>query len=194
VKKITELKIQGKYEVKVIDTKTGEVLKLVKGEGGTFNSNFARLLALLMFPAGDTETSLGVTDIDKVVRTMRSPDDEYPPTRYIVDPAYRIEVGIGKSGEPFERTQYRLLDPQAWVACPTYTITDDGTKVIVEFSGSWLNDTGALVTIREIGFRCRFLDETNYVSVIMLARDVITPTDIPAEGTVTVSYDITIPF
>jgi len=189
-----ELKIKVQYEVKVIDTKTGKVLKTVKGKGDPFNQNFARLLGLLMFPRGDVETSLSVTDVGGTARTMRSPDPSYPPTRYGLAAAYKLELGIGKSTTAFSRTHYNLLDPQAWVDYSTWSLTDDGTKVTVEFSGSWYNDTGATVTINEIGFRCRFLDTANVVRTIMLARDVITATNVPAGSTIAVAYAITIPF
>jgi len=194
MKKRKELKICVEYEVKVIDTKTGKVIRKVKGKGRTFNQNFARLLGLVMFPRGDVESTVSLTDTGGTARTMRSPDDSYPPTRYVVASAYRLELGVGKSSVAFDRTHYNLLDPQAWVDYATFSLTDDGTKVTVEFSGSWYNDTGATVTINEIGFRCRFLDSGNYVRTIMLARDVITATDVPAGSTIAVAYAITIPF
>jgi len=189
-----ELKIEVKYEVKVIDPKTGKVIKTVKGKGASFNQNFARLLGVLMFPRGDVETSVSLTDTGGTARTMRSPDESYPPTRYTVGAGYKLELGVGKSTTAFSRTQYNLLDPQAWVDYSTWSLTDDGTKVTVEFSGSWYNDTGADVTINEIGFRCRFLDTANYVRTIMLVRDVITATSVPAGRTIAVAYAVTIPF
>jgi len=188
------LKIHVQYTVKVIDTKTGKVLKTVKGKSKTFNQNFARLLGLLMFPRGDVEPAVSVTDTGGTARTMRSPSDTYPPTYYTAGVAYRLELGVGKSDVAFDRTHYNLLDPQAWVDYATFSLTDDGTKVTVEFSGSWYNDTGLTVTIQEIGFRCRFRDDAGYICAIMLARDVITATDVPAGSTIAVAYAITIPF
>jgi len=194
LKKSKGLKIDVRYEVKVIDPKTGKVLKIVKGKVGTFNQNFSRLLGLLMFPRGDVETTVSLTDTGGTARTMRSPDDSNPPTLYAVTVAYRLEIGIGKSAVAFNRTHYNLLDPQAWVDYATYSLQDNGTKVTVEFSGSWYNDTGATVTIKEIGFRCRFRDQAGYIRTIMLARDVITATDVPAGSTMAVAFAITIPF
>jgi len=194
VTKREELKIGVKYEVKVIDTKTGKVLKTVRGKGETFNQNFARLLGLLMFPRGDVMTTVSLTDTGGTARTMEAPSASYSPLQYGATTGYKLELGLGKSNVAFDRTHYNLLDPQAWVDYSTWNLTDDGTKVTVEFSGSWYNDTGAPVTIQEIGFRCRFLDGGNVIRVIMLARDVITAVDVPAGSTIAVAYAITIPF
>jgi len=194
VSKKEALKIQVEYEVKVIDAKTGKVLKTVKGQGGSFNQNFARLLGLLMFPRGDVLRTVSLTDVGGTARTMRSPYETYNPVDYPPSTGYELELGVGKSDVAFSRTHYNLLDPQAWVDYSTFSMEDDGTKVTVEFSGSWYNDTGALVTIKEIGFRCRFEDNTGAIRVIMLARDVITATDVPAGSTIAVAYAITIPF
>jgi len=189
-----ELKIGVQYEVKVIDPKTGKVIKTVRGKGGSFNQNFARLLGLLMFPPGDVERTTSLTDVGGTARTMRAPDGAYSPLNYTVSAGYKLELGVGKSSVAFDRTHYNLLDLQAWVDYSTFSMTDDGTKVTVEFSGSWYNDTGLTVTIKEIGFRCRFTDQGNVVRTIMLARDVITAVDVPAGSTIAVSYAITIPF
>jgi len=188
------LKIEVKYEVKVIDTKTGKVIKTVKGKGRTFNQNFARLLGLMMFPRGDVITSVSVTDTAGTAQTMRATWTDGTPLNYGTATGYRLDLGVGKSDVAFSRTHYNLLDPQAWVDYATYSLSDDGTKVTVEFSGSWYNDTGATVTIKEIGFRCRFEDSGAVVRTIMLARDVITAVDVPAGSTIAVAYAITIPF
>jgi len=188
------LKIQVQYEVKVIDTKTGKVLKTVKGKSGTFNQNFARLLGLSMFPRGDVGRTVSLTDRGGVARTLGGVGYAYPPLKYSPATAYRLELGIGKSDVAFSRTHYNLLDPQAWVDYSTYSMVDDGTKVTVEISGSWYNDTGVTVTIKEIGFCCYFIDTGGTVRVFMLARDVITATDVPAGSTIAVAYAITIPF
>jgi len=188
------LKIGVRYEVKVIDTKTGKVLKVVKGKGGTFVQNFSRLLGLLMFPRGDVMETVVLTNVDGTNVTMEAPSTSYSPLQYSVAAGYKLELGVGKSDVAFSRTHYNLLDPQAWVDYSTWSLTDDGTKVTVEFSGSWYNDTGVTVTIKEIGFRCRFISGAGYIHVFMLARDVITATDVPAGSTIAVAYAITIPF
>jgi len=189
-----KLKIGVKYEVKVIDTKTGKVLKTVKGKSKTFNQNFARLLGLLLFPRGDTVVYVSLTDTGGTSYTMQSPHATASPLAYPAGVGKNLQLGVGKSSVAFSRTHYNLLDPQAWVDYSTYSLADDGTKVTVEFSGSWYNDTGATVTIREIGFRCRFEDRYETLITIMLARDVITAVDVPAGSTIAVAYAITIPF
>jgi len=194
MKKRKELKICVEYEVKVIDTKTGKVIRKVKGKGGTFNQNFARLLGLVMFPRGDVMETVSVTDVWGGARTMESPSTAYSPTTYSIKTGYELLLGVGKSDVAFNRTHYNLLDPQAWVDYSTFSMVDDGTKVTIEFSGSWYNDTGATVTIKEIGIRCRFADGDGYIVPFMIARDVITPVDVPAGSTIAVAYAITIPF
>jgi len=189
-----ELIIEVQYEVKVIDPKTGKVLKKVRGKGGTFNQNFGRLLGLMLFPRGDVTTSISVTDTVGTARTMIAPTLGYPPNRYEPDVARRLELVIGRSDVAFSRTQYNVLDYIATMDYSTYSLVDDGTKVTVEFSGSWYNDTGVAETVREIGFICRFSDSGGGVRIIMLARDVITPVDVPAGATIAVAYAITIPF
>jgi len=188
------LKILVQYTVKVIDTKTGKVLKTVKGKSKTFNQNFARMLGIVMFPRGDVTVTVSVTDSGGTAHTLESPTTAYPPTCYPVETGKAFKLGIGKSDVAFARTQYNLVDPQAWVAYSTWNLTDDGTKVTVEMSGSWYNDTGALVTIREIGMLARLIDGVGTEFWCMIARDVITATDVPAGSTIAVAYAITIPF
>jgi len=188
------LKIGVRYEVKVIDTKTGKVLKTVKGKGETFVQNFSRLLGLLMFPRGDVMETVSLTSTDGVAQTMEAPSASYSPLQYTADTPYKFHLGVGRSDAAFSRTQYNLIDPIAWVDYSTWSLTDDGTKVIVDFSGSWYNDTGATVTVREIGFACVFSNAVGGLARIMLARDVITPIDVPAGSTVAVAYAVTIPF
>jgi len=187
------VKIRVRYTVKVIETKTGKVLKVVKGEGKTFNQNFARVLGIVMFPAGDATKSVSVTDVDGVARTMEAPSTESPPD-YSPFAGARLEIGVGKSDVPFDRTHYNLLDPQAWVDYSVWDLVDDGTKVTLDISGSWYNDTGATVTIKEIGIRVWWSDTVPAVRIVMIARDVITATDVPAGQTIAVAYAIEIPF
>jgi len=188
------VKIRVRYVVKVVDTKTGKVIKVVKGEGKTFNQNFGRVLGLVMFVIGDVRETVSVTDVDGVARTMASPDYTYPPTGYDPAAAYKFELGVGKSGVAFDRTQYNLLDPQAWVDYSVWDLVDDGTKVTLDVSGSWYNDTGVDVTINEIGMRVRWRDSGGTMRIIMIARDVITATTVPAGQTIAVAYAIEIPF
>jgi len=188
------VKIRVRYTVKVIDTKTGKVLKVVKGEGKTFNQNFGRMLGMLMLVRGDVRVSVSLTDVDGTARTMWAPDFDRPPFRYGAGVDARLEVGVGKSDVAFSRTHYNLIDPQAWVDYSVWNLTDDGTKVVVEISGSWYNDTGADVVIKEIGMRVFWLDNAGYLRCIMIARDVITATTVPAGQTIAVAYAVTIPF
>jgi len=188
------VKIKVEYTVKVIDTKTGKVLKVVKGEGKTFNQNFARLLGIVMFPKGDGRVSVSLTDTGGTARTMWAPDYGTPPLNYDPTAGYKFELGVGKSSVAFDRTHYNLLDLQAWVDYSTWNLTDDGTKVMVEITGAWYNDTGADVTINEIGMRVRWMDSAGVIRTIMIARDVITATTVPAGQTIAVAYAITIPF
>jgi len=183
-----------KYEVKVFDPKTGKVIKRVRGRSKTFNQNFSRLLAIMMFPRGDATVSMSVTDRGGTARTMESPTTAYPPPDYTPATAHRFEVGIGRSDVAFSRTQYNLLDAIAWMDYSTISYTDDGTKVIFEVSGSWYNDTGTTQTVREIGMTGRFTDGGGTVRVIMIARDVITAVDVPAGSTIAVAYSVEIPF
>jgi len=187
------VKIRVRYVVKVVDTKTGKVLKVVKGEGKTFNQNFGRVLGLVMFAIGDTTKSISVTDVGGTARTMKVPTD-YSPGGYSPSAAYKFELGVGKSDTAFSRTQYNLLDPPEWVDYSVWDLVDDGTRVTLDVSGSWYNDTGADVVIKEIGMRVRWLDSGNIVRVIMIARDVITATTVPAGQTIAVAYAVEIPF
>jgi len=188
------LKIGVRYEVKVIDTKTGKVLKVVKGEGKTFNQNFSRLLGIVMFSKGDGRVSVSLTDIDGTARTMWAPDYGESPCSYDPTVDLRFRVGLGKSDVAFSRTQYNLLDPQAWVDYSVWDLVDDGTKVTLDVTGSWYNDTGVDVVIKEIGMCLAWQDKFGTEYRIMIARDVITATVVPAGSTIAVAYAITIPF
>jgi len=190
----SKVELQVKYEVKVFDPKTGKVIKKVKGKSGSFNQNFARLLAILMFPRGDAGVSMSITDRGGTARTMQAPREPYSPLNYVVATGYRFEVGVGRSNVAFSRTQYNLLDPLGWVDYSTYSITDDGTKVVFRVSGSWYNATGVTQTAQEIGMTGRFMATDGSVYIIMIARDVITPTDVPDGLAIAISYEVTIPF
>jgi len=183
----SKVELQVKYEVKVFDPKTGKVIKKVKGKSGSFNQNFARLLAILMFPKGDAGVSMSITDRDGTARTMNAPREPYSPLNYVVATGYRFEVGVGRSNVAFNRTQYNLLDLLGWVDYSTYSITDDGTKVVFRVSGSWYNGTGVTQTAQEIGMTGRFIAIDGTVYAIMIARDVISPTDGPDGYSIAIS-------
>jgi len=187
------VKLEVEYVVKVID-ENGKVVKVVKGKGKTFNQNFARVLGILMFPVGDVTRTVSVTDVGGTARTLGAPREPYSPNNYAPVAGWKFELGVGESDVAFSRTQYNLLDPLAWVDYSTHTLTDDGTKVKVDISGSWYNDTGVDVTAREIGMRVYWVDTGGYMRVIMIARDVIAPTVVGAGKTIAVAYSITIPF
>jgi len=193
-KRKATLELQVEYEVKVFDPKTGKVIKRVKGKAKSFTRHFSRILAIMIFSKGDGYVSVPVTDRDGYGRTMISPETTYSPTTYDPAGAHAFQLGVGRSDLAFDRDQYNLIDGVGWVPYSTFSITDDGTKVIFEVSGSWYNDTGALVTIKEIAMFSRFRDIGGYMYWIMLARDVITPTDVPAGSTIAVAYKATIPF
>jgi len=182
------------YEVKVFDPKTGKVIKRVRGRSKTFTQHFSRLLAIMMFPRGDATVSMSVTDYGGTARTMRAPTTVYAPPQYDPATGYRFNVGIGRSDVAFSRTHYNLLDLIDWVPYSTISYVDDGTKVVFEVSGSWYNDTGVTQTVKEIGMLGLFRDDAGVVRWIMLARDVITAVDVPADRTIAVAYSVTIPF
>jgi len=192
-KKEVAVSLYAEYEVKVFDPKTGKVIKKVKGKGKTFTQHFARLLALLLFPRGDVTTKISATDHGGVGREFWAPHLDWSPPSYSPATTKQFRVGVGKSDVTFDRTQYDLLDLISWMIYSTYAITDDGTKVLFEVSGSWYNDTGATVTVKEIGMSGLF-EHAASPAWVMLARDVITPTDVPAGSTIAVAYKVTIPF
>jgi len=188
------LELHVEYEVKVFNPKTGKVLKRVKGKGKTFNQNFARLLVIMMFPRGDATVEMSVTRTDGVALTMGAPRDAYSPPDYAPATGLAFKVGVGRSDVAFSRTHYNLLDVIAWVPYSTISYTDDGTKVLFEVSGSWYNDTGVTQTVKEIGMLGQFMPALSSPDWVMIARDVITPTDVPAGSTIAVAYRVTIPF
>jgi len=193
-KRKATLELQVEYEVKVFNPKTGKVIKRVKGKGGTFNQNFARLLAIMCFLRGDRSVSMSVTDLDGVARTMGAPRDAFSPPDYTPTSDWGFRVGVGRSDVAFNRTHYNFLDEISWMPYSTIAYTDDGTKVLFEVSGSWYNDTGTTQTVKEIGMAMRCCDTGGYVRWIMIARDVITAVDVPAGATIAVAYAVTIPF
>jgi len=185
------IKIIAEYEVKVLDPKTGEVIRSVKGESKSFTLNFGRLIAIL-FQRGDYQVSVPVVDTSGASRTFRNNDTTSSPFEVSTSTANRIRLHIGSSNEPFSRGQYEMLGKIAEFDYSTYNLADDGTKIVVQFSGSWLN-TGSLVTVREIGFDVVY-NAAGTVTRFLLTRDVIPDTTVDTNQTIAVGYTITIPY
>jgi len=137
---------------------------------------------------------MSVTDHDGTARTMGAPRSDNSPPDYTPATGEAFRVGVGRSDVAFNRTHYNLLDLIAWMPFSTISYEDDGTKVVFEVSGSWYNDTGVTQTVKEIGMSMTCCDTGGWVRWIMIARDVITPTDVPADSTIAVAYKATIPF
>jgi len=193
------LKLEVKYKVVVMD-RSGKVVKKVEGTCKTGTAWLSRLLSMI-FPRGDVEDVRSVLDWGGTSRTLRYPyvpatlpPPNYNPYMWDVGAGKMIQVGIGESDLAFDREQYNLISPIAWVGYSTYTFTDDGTKVIVTVTGSWYNDTGATVTVKEIGLNAWFRDWDGTEFRVMLVRDVITPTTVDPTYTIAVGYEVTIPF
>jgi len=193
-KRKATLELHVEYEVKVFNPKTGKILKRVRGKTKTFNQNFARLLTMMCFLRGDATVTMAVTDHGGTARTMGAPRYGNDPAYYTPATGYAFHVGVGRSDTAFVRTHYNLLDLLKWVPYSTISYTDDGTKLIFEVSGSWYNDTGVIQTVKEIGMLMLCCDTGGGKRWIMIARDVITPTDVPAGSSIAVAYAVTIPF
>jgi len=185
------IKINVEYKIKVIDNKTGKVVKTLKGKSKTFNLNFARLLGLL-FQRGDIGASVSITDTGGVGRTF-SNNTYYNPLNVATAAGNKLRFHIGSSNTPFDRAHYEMQALISTFDYSTWSLTDDGTKVKVDISGSWLNP-GPSVTVREIGFDVVFSDSGYNNRRVLLARDVIPDTVVDAGRTIAVAYSITIPF
>jgi len=187
------IKIKVDYRVKVIDNKTGKIVKTVKGKSKTFNMNFARLLGLL-FQRGDATGSVSLNDTGGAARTFyNNYSVALTPLNLPADAGNKLVLKIGSSSAAFDRSHYEMQTLLATFAYSTFTLTDTGTNVRVDISGSWIN-TGASITVREIGFVVRYVDTGGYVRSILLARDIITDTVVGTNQTIAVAYSITIPF
>jgi len=185
------VKINVEYEVKVIDNKTGKTLRTVKGKSKTFNLNFARLLGLF-FQRGDVIASISATDTGGSGRTFIN-NDSSNPLNVGTSAGNKLKLHIGSSSAPFDRSHYEMQALVATFDYSTWSLTDDGTKVKVDISGSWINP-GPSVTVREIGFDVVYRDSGAYLRRILLARDVIPDTVVDTGRTIAVAYSITIPF
>jgi len=186
------IKIKVDYRVKVIDNKTGKIVKVVKGKSKTFNLNFSRIVGIVMFPVGDVTRSISVNDTGGVARTFAAPYG-LSPMAYSPAAGYKQRLGIGSSSVAFSRTHYELQAKIGDFPYSTHTLTDDGTQVRVDISGSYLNP-GASITVREIALYGYFYDNGGFVRYLMLARDVITDTIVGTNQTISVGYTITVPF
>ena len=121
-----------------------------------------------------------------------------PMTASVLAPAGEDNYGIlvGTDSTPFDVMQYSLgakISHGTGSGQLSYgeQSTIVGTAEYEQWQRSFDNNSGADITVREIGMACRttkLFDGTSETHYILLARDVITPTTVPNGGRLTVRY------
>ena len=180
------------YEVEVYD-KNGKLVDKKEGKGDSVLDNWINLMRMLrdpeswsyqwgFFDVGGTERHISNFNFSQ--SSMKAPEE---------DDSYGIIVGTGTT--PVSLEDYNLASKishgtgsgqLSYGACSPYGISSD-TQADVGLQRSFDNNSGADITINEIGMVLKVYDGTNtYYTLIM--RDVISATTVPNGGRVTIKY------
>lgn len=183
------IKIKAYYVVTVKEK--GKIIKVVKGDSCTLNAWFSRTVSLI-FRQGDVANTIIVKNTSGTDKTLRNAFN-YSLFQEGIAANRKINLVIGDDNTAFSRTHFNLQGLIAAFDYSSFLVSDNGSKVTIAFSGSWLN-TGELVTVREIGFKAWFIDDANSSQNVLLCRDVIDNTEVDTNKTVTVGYVIEVLF
>ena len=180
------------YEIEVYDDK-GNLIEKKSGKGDSILDNWINLMKMLRDPESwsyqwsfrDTGgTTRYISKFDFGQSSLKAPSG---------DDSYGIVVGTGTKS--VELDDYNLESKithgtgsgqLSYGECSPYGVTSD-TRADVGLQRSFDNNSGADITINEIGMILKVYDGANtYYTLIM--RDVISTTTVPNGGRVTVKY------
>jgi len=195
------------YEIEIRD-KDGKLLSKCKGKNDPFVKNWIRQLYALIkcAEAGGSES---ITDTSGVSRTfLGGIGNKYVYTIMGwlgIANSNLFGIQVGTSDIAFSKEHYQL---QGLIAHGTgsgqlvygtgssETITDEDTTTRVRFTRVFTNNSGAPITVKEIGIvsiQYNYTDTTKYY--FLCARDVLTsPQTIPDGASLTVRYRVYISY
>ena len=173
--------------------KEGKVIRRKKGKSKSWTQQFCQLLEAQM---GQME-AVNARDTGNILRTLRPYSSNFVMTAGTGVIDYGIRAGIGITAEAI--TDYVLVTPiahgtgagQLSHAAVTFTtIANDATSAWFTVSRNFTNNSGATITVNEIGMICYGLDSGGYTRYLLIARDVITAQGVLNNQTLTVTYKI----
>ena len=177
--------VGGEIEL-IVEDKDGRVVEHVRKPMDSFVKNVNFLLNIYDKNAWIvTDMSGAEAHVDPMTASVLAPAGE---------DNYGILVGTGST--PFDVTQYSLtskISHGAGSGQLSYgeQSTVMGTETYEQWQRSFDNNSGADITVYEIGMACKttkLADGTSETHYILLARDVITPVTVPNGGRLTVKY------
>lgn len=176
------------YEITVKD-KDGNIFEHVVKPSDTLVRNFwIGLGATLGLSFTAVNTSGGSGSMDYLTGSSAPAGDS----------TYGIQ--IGSNDTPHNFTQYSLISLYAHsttgfsygaltINQPTYLDPPVNSLYGIRFIRSFTNASASSQTVREIGLVLRGYIGTNIHNILVI-RDVITPVDVPSQGSITVQYVI----
>lgn len=176
------------YEITVKD-KDGNILEHVVKPSDTLVRNFWLGLGATLGPSFTVVNTNGTSvNIANFVNSNAPAGDS----------AYGIQ--IGSNDTPHNFTQYSLISLYAHstsgfnygaltINQPAYLDPPANSLYGIRFIRSFTNASASSQTVREIGLVLRGDTGSNFQNVLVI-RDVITPVDVPSQGSITVQYVI----
>jgi len=170
----------------IVEDKDGRVVKHIKKPMDSFVKNVNWLLNIYDKNAwAVTDVTGANVNVDPITASVLAPAGE---------DNYGILVGTGSTA--FSITQYSLVSKishgtgSGQLSYGEQSVIDYGND-FEQWQRSFDNNSGADITVYEIGMACRttkLANGTSETHYILLARDVITPVTVPNGGRLTVKY------
>jgi hypothetical protein len=190
--------ITGEIEIEVKD-KEGRTIKKIKQPSHSFNVDFYLAIRSL-FTADPTQQpkvtirDINVNQYDILLSTLTNAGDWA-----FLAPASNDNYGIlvGSGSTSWEYWQYMLISKiphgsgagqLVYNACTDVSTSDSGTPAKIGMQRIFDNNSGADITVREIGYFGIAKVTGPAFTYHMIARDVITPVTVPNGGRLTVTY------
>lgn len=200
-KKDPVMGLGGEIEIQVHD-KDGNLVRTFKQPMHTFVDNAAACLMTAFTMACDAVAGFSVTNVSGVSKSVAYQDQDGAGDYCVVAGAGDANFGVmvGTSSTAWAWSQYFL---QGYITHGTSTgelsygattrsyTADSGAPAKCTIQRSFDNNSGADITVREIGWFMKALVAAAS-EYWMIARDVITSTTVPNGGRLTVTYNILI--
>jgi hypothetical protein len=208
MRKEKELKIGLEYEVEVRD-KNGKLISRQHGKSHSWLMQFIQMLmAEWQYSAGGSSPpAVAIKDETGTARNMPSPYGiSYNTGAFAINcPAgsseYGVKVGGGET--PNAINTYALASPishgtgSGQLVYGAHTIESvinpSGGDLTFRVTRVFTNNSGATVTVREIGISTKRFDQSNNYRIFLFVRDVLpSPTNVPDSATLTIRYTVKI--
>jgi hypothetical protein len=202
------LKLGLEYEVEVRD-KNGKLISRHHDKGHSWLKQFIQMIMAEWQYAhgGTTPTAVSITDETGTGRNMPAAyNSQYGYCALGINaPANSSEYGIkvGGGDTPNSLTTYVLASPishgiaSGQLVYGTHTIESvinpSGNDLTFRITRVFTNNSGALVTVKEIGITTKRYDQGGMGRTFLFVRDVLpSPTSVPDGATLTVRYTVKI--